>query len=82
MSIDDDEVCQKIKEIMSSLFDLSPEEINDHSSPRTIPSWKGKNHLKMVELLEDEFSIKIEPEEIETLVSYKVVRATVMAYLL
>lgn len=81
MPINRDEVGQRIKGIMSSLFGISQDEINDSSSPRTIPSWKGKNHLKMVEWLEDEFSITIEPEEIETLVSYKVVRATVMAYL-
>ena len=35
----------------------------------------------MIELLESEFDIKFETNEKETLVNYKIIAATVMAYL-
>lgn len=75
-----EQIENRIKKNMSAVFNVSVEEIDNTSSPRTIEAWKGKNHLKMVEVLEAEFNIKFEECEIETLVSYKVIKATVMAY--
>ncbi|MBO1224055.1 MAG: hypothetical protein JYX80_06480 [Candidatus Scalindua sediminis] len=74
------QIQKRIKGTMSAIFNVPVDEIDSTASPRTIKSWKGKNHLKMVEALESEFDIKFEECEIETLVSYKVIKATVMAY--
>ena len=70
-----------IKKIMASALNVSLNEITDELSHRSINQWKGKNHLKMIELLESEFDIKFETNEKETLVNYKIIIATVMAYL-
>ncbi len=71
----------RIKKNMSKVFNLPADEIDIDASPRTIKTWRGKNHLKMVDALESEFDIKFEECEIETLISYKIIRATIMAYL-
>ena len=71
----------RTKEIMADVFSVSVNEINKSSSPRTIPSWKGRNHIKLIEALEKEFQIKFEECEIESLVNYKVITATLAAYL-
>ena len=66
---------------MATVFRVPVTEIDGTASPCTIKSWKGKNHLTMVESLESEFGIKFEEPEIETLVSFEIIRATVLAYL-
>tara|TARA_B100000315_G_C14503753_1_gene553578 strand:+ start:279 stop:482 length:204 start_codon:yes stop_codon:yes gene_type:complete len=66
---------------MSSAFNISVNEVTDELSHRSIKEWKGKNHLKMIELLESEFDIKFETDEKETLFNYKIIVATVIAYL-
>lgn len=71
----------RIKEIMSAVFNVSVDEINSSASPRTISSWNGKTHYKMVEALEKQFGVKFEENEVETLVSYKIIVATIEAYL-
>ncbi len=76
----ENQIEKRIKETMSAVFDVPLGEIDSTASPRTIKAWKGKNHLKMVESLETEFDIKFEEPEIETLISYEIIRATVMAY--
>jgi len=52
-----------IKKIMASALNVSLNEITDELSHRSINQWKGKNHLKMIELLESEFDIKFETNE-------------------
>ena len=71
----------RIKQIMASVFNVSVNEITDDLSHRSIKQWKGKNDLIMIEFIESEFDIKFETDEKETLVNYKIIVATVMAYL-
>jgi hypothetical protein len=71
----------RIKKVMSSSFNIPINEISDELSHRSKKEWKGKNHLKMIELLESEFEIEFETDEKETLVSYKIIFATVKSYL-
>ena len=71
----------KIKEIMSKVFNVSVDEINSRAAPRTTTNWNGKTHYKMVEALEKQFGVKFEESEVEILVSYKIIVATIEAYL-
>lgn len=80
MFSDQSQIEDRIKKRMSEVFNVPIDEIGMTASVRTIGAWKGRNHLRMVEALESEFDIKFEECEVETLVSYKVIRATIMAY--
>ena len=66
---------------MASVLAVSVREINNLSSPRTIHSWKGQNHLKLITALEKEFKIRFEETEKESLVSYKIITATIIAHI-
>lgn len=71
----------RIKEIMSKVFNVSVDEIDSRATPRTTNNWNGKTHYKMVEALEKQFGVKFEESEVEILVSYKIIVATIEAYL-
>jgi acyl carrier protein len=71
---------ERIKRCMSEVFGVAIEAIPEDASVRSIQNWKGLNHLKLVEALQKEFGITFEDGEVETLVSYKVIKATIMAY--
>lgn len=71
----------KIKTIMSNILDIDILDINDSSSPRSIQEWKGLKHRKIIEKLESEFDIRFSESEIETLVNFKIIKATVVSHL-
>lgn len=79
--IDPSIIDQRIKRVMSEVLGVSVSEIHDGISVRSLASWKGLNHLRLLEALEKEFRLRFEPEEGETLVNYKIIRATILAYL-
>ena len=80
MSDPQTQIEDRVKKTMAKEFGVPIDTIDMTAAVRAIKAWKGKNHLKMVEALESEFDIKFEQCEIETLISYNVVRATIMAY--
>ena len=72
---------EKIKFVMAAVFGVNVDEINDESSPHTIRSWDSMKHINLVVALEQEFGVELEDDEIEAMVSYPVVSATIQAYL-
>lgn len=63
----------RIKKVMSAVFDVPIEEINDESSPDTIESWDSLKHMNLVVALEEEFEIKFEDDEIVELLNYSLI---------
>jgi acyl carrier protein len=75
------EIENRIKTIIAGILCVSSDDINDSSSPRSLESWKGLNHRKIIEELEDEFSITFDLSEIDTLVNYRIIKMTILAHL-
>jgi len=75
------EIESRIKKIIANILCVSPDDINDTSSPRSLESWKGLNHRKIIEELEDEFGISFDSSEIDTLVNYRIIKLTILAHL-
>ena len=71
----------RIKETLSSVFNVPVNQIKDNSSPHTIGNWDSLTHLKMVISLEEEFDIDFDDSEIESMVSLRIIIATISAYL-
>jgi len=65
---------------MAAVFDTSPGQITDDSSPHDIQGWDSIKHMNLVVALEDEFNIHFEDAEIPSLVNFKIIAATVQAY--
>ena len=64
---------ERLKEIMSQVFDVPKESINNDSSPDTIDNWDSVNHMNLVLALEQAFGISFEPEEIIEMMNFELV---------
>jgi len=54
----------KIKKVMSAVFEVPIDEINDKSSSDNIISWDSIKHMHLVVALEEEFDIQFNDSEI------------------
>ena len=72
-----DNIEGRIKEVMSSVFDVEVDTLNNESSQDTIEQWDSVKHLDLVVALEDEFEITIPIEEVGNMVSFKYIKLIV-----
>ena len=68
------EVEKKLKEMMSDIFEIDVSNINDLSNPDTIEKWDSLQQLNLAMAIEDEFNIKLSPDDITDMLSYKLIK--------
>ena len=62
---------QRVKELMSDILGLNPDEIEASTSMDNVAAWDSLNHLNLCLAMEQEFGIALEVEEIESMLSYR-----------
>ena len=67
----------KIKNIMASVFDVSIDDINDDSSPDNIGSWDSLRHMNLITVLEEEFDIRLNDEQITEMMNFSLIKLIV-----
>lgn len=67
----------KIINIMASVFEVSVDDINDDSSPDTIENWDSLRHMNLITVLEEEFDIRLNDEQITEMMNFNLVIYTV-----
>lgn len=55
---------KKIKELFAMVLQIPIDQINVTSTPLNTKKWDSLNHLNLIAVFEEKFSISIEPEEI------------------
>jgi len=68
---------QRAKNVLATLFDISPDEINETSSPDTLPAWDSLGHMHLVVGLEEEFGIQLSVEQTLNMMNFELVCSTV-----
>lgn len=63
----------KIKQIMSAVFETDISNITDEASPDTIDNWDSLRLINLVAALEEEFDIEFEEEEIVEMLNFKLI---------
>ena len=63
----------RIKGVMSVVFEIKAETINDDSSPDNISNWDSLKHMMLIGALEDEFEIYFSNEEMMELLNFKLI---------
>lgn len=63
----------RIKKIMSAVFEISIDKINRESSPDSIESWDSLRHMKLVLSLEDEFEVEFTENEVVEMLSFQLI---------
>lgn len=67
----------RIKNVMSAVFEIPSEEINDESSPDTIESWDSLKHMNLVVALEEEFETEFTDDEILDMMNYLLIKSII-----
>lgn len=70
---------EKIKLVMSKIFQVAPEVIGPDSSPENIDRWDSLKHMQLVIALEDELGIRFPDEAVPNLISFKAIEEAVAA---
>lgn len=68
---------ERIKEVMSAVFEVDADSINEDSSQNTIDNWESIKTLDLVVSLEEEFDVTIPIEEVGNMTSFKNVRSLI-----
>ena len=63
----------RIKNVMSAVFGISAEDINEESSPDSIDNWDSLNLMNLVVSLEEEFYIEMDDSDIVEMLNFKLI---------
>jgi len=63
----------RIKNVMSAVFEIPEGIIKDDSSPDTIESWDSLKHMNLIIALEEEFDYKFSDSETIELLNFKLI---------
>jgi acyl carrier protein len=66
-----------LKAVMAAMLDLDAGAIDARTSTDTVPQWDSVRHMNLVIALEEAFGITIPDDEVVTLTSYEIIKATV-----
>ena len=67
----------KVKIIMASVFEISIDDINEHSSPDNIENWDSLRHMNLITVLEEEFNIRLNDEQITEMMNFSLINLIV-----
>ena len=68
---------ERIKNVMSAVFEIPEEHIKNDSSPDTIGSWDSLRHMNLIVALEDEFKVELTDDEILDMMNYKSIESII-----
>jgi acyl carrier protein len=72
---------QRIRDLLADILRLPANEIGDNAELGITPGWDSANHINLVLTLEEEFGITLDAAEIDSMLSFADVVATVEAKL-
>ena len=69
----DNSILDRVRQIAADVFGIQIEQVTPQSSRDSIETWDSLEHLNFVLALEQSFSIQLDPEEIEQMLSVELV---------
>lgn len=63
----------RIKQVMSDVFNIDINSINDTSSPDNIENWDSLKHMNLITALEEEFDVIFDDQEIVDSMNYALI---------
>ena len=64
---------EDVRRVVGDVLGVDPSALGPDASPETVPGWDSVQHLSLIIALEQEFSVRFAPEEIEEAVSLQVI---------
>ena len=63
------EVPSSLRNILSDIFEITPEEITPDLNAEKVPAWDSFRHLQAILALEGEYGVQFDPQRIPDLTS-------------
>lgn len=76
----EDKIEDRIKDVMSAVFEIPADRINDESSPDSVESWDSLKHMNLVVSLEEEFETEFTDDEILEMMNFKLIKEIIRSY--
>ena len=73
-----DKIEDRVKSVMSAVFEMQVEHLTEDSSPDTIESWDSLKHMNLVVALEEEFNVEFTDDNIIELINMKLIMAVLL----
>ena len=67
---------ERIKDVMSGVFGVDADTLNEESSQDNVEGWDSIKHLDLIVSLEEEFGVSIPIEEVGNLTNFKYIKLT------
>ena len=68
---------ERIKQVMGAVLSVDPSSIGDDASPGTIEQWDSLRQMNLILALEEEFEIRFPVEDMDQLISFKLIRLSI-----
>lgn len=65
---------ERIKDVMSAVFEVDADSINEESSQDNIENWESIKTLDLIVALEEEFGVTIPLEEVGNMTNFKYIK--------
>ena len=75
----ENKLAERIKKVMSAVFEIPMEQIKDDSSVDTIESWDSLKHMNLIVALEEEFNVQFTDDEIIEMMNYLLIKEILKA---
>ena len=69
-----DNIDERIKDVMSAVFEVDADSINEDSSQDNIENWESIKTLDLIVALEEEFGVTIPLEEVGNMTNFKYIK--------
>tara|TARA_B100001146_G_C15819346_1_gene280214 strand:+ start:304 stop:534 length:231 start_codon:yes stop_codon:yes gene_type:complete len=63
----------RVKKVMSDIFNIDIGSINNDSSPDNIETWDSLKHMNLIIALEEEFNIELHDDDIVEMLNYNLI---------
>lgn len=71
------ELKERIRDVMSIVFEIEKEQIKDNSEPGLIENWDSLRHMNLIVALEEEFGIIFTDDEMTELLNMELIIAII-----
>jgi acyl carrier protein len=70
---------ERLTRVFAEVFGLSPDQITDDASPKTIPRWDSMNAMVLTMALEEEFDVQFTDRELVKMNTFAAIREALIA---
>ena len=68
---------KRIKLIISDVFDIDENLVQDDCSSDSLEQWDSMNHMNLIVALEEEFECEFDDDDIEYMLNFKIIKAKI-----